>query len=215
MPGYSSRIVNQKSVLTYSQFPYRGVNFSNSFFPLMTRKWNMLHQQLKGKNIDEFKTDLKNKYKPKRYKFYSRGDKYKCSLLTRIRVGRSYLNEHSFTLGFSPTMACEKCNNRRESPLHFIVQCDYYNDLRLVMLNKVKQFIPDIHLLPQKRQFEILTQGFDIDNDDLIKYNTKIMIATQCFIYDTKRFHIKKQTHLPTNPPIPVPPLPAPILPNM
>ena len=70
-------------------------------------------------------------------------------------------------------MACEKCNNRRESPLHFFVQCDYYNDLRLVMLNNLKQFTPDINLLPQKRQFEILTQGFDNDNDDLIKYNIK------------------------------------------
>ena len=86
MSGYSSRIVNQKSVLTYSQFPFKGVNFSNIFFPLMMHKWNMLHLQLKEKNIDEFKSDLKNTYKPKRYKFYSRGDKYKCSLLTRIRV---------------------------------------------------------------------------------------------------------------------------------
>ena len=41
MPGYSSRIVNQKSLLTYTQFHFKGVNFSNSFFPLMTRKWNM------------------------------------------------------------------------------------------------------------------------------------------------------------------------------
>ena len=74
------------------------------------------------------------------------------------------------------------------------------------MLNNVKQFIPDIHLLPQKRQLQILTQGFDIDDGDLIKHSTKIMIATQYFIYDTKRFHIKKQNHLQINPPIPVPP---------
>ena len=74
------------------------------------------------------------------------------------------------------------------------------------MLNKVKQFIPDIHLLPRKRQLQILTQGFDIDYGDLFKYNTKIMIAIQWFIYGTKRFHIKKQNHLQINPHIPVPP---------
>ena len=48
-----------------------------------------------------------------------KGIKYKCSLLTRIRVGRSFLNEHSFTMGFSHSMSWEKCQATRESSLHF------------------------------------------------------------------------------------------------
>ena len=55
--------------------------------------------------------------------------------------------------------------------------------------------------IAQKRQFEILIYGYNPENDDLLRYNTKIMIATQNFIYDTKRF--KK------NPPAPAP-APAP-----
>ena len=139
----------------------------------------MLPFKLKNKPIEDFKIDLKVMLTPKRFKFYSKGNKYKCSLLTRIRVGRSFLNEHSFTLGFSPSMICDKCLATRESPLKFLTKCDAYSESRLNMLNQIKHFIPNIFLLPKKRQFEILIYGYDPENDELLRYNTNIMIATQ------------------------------------
>ena len=54
---------------------------------------------------------------------------------------------------------------------------------KLMMLDKIKEFIPNIHLLPKKRQYGILVHGYDKENDDLNSYNTKIMIATQNFTY--------------------------------
>ena len=53
------------------------------------------------------------------------------------------------------------------------------------MLNRVQQFIPNIHLLAlkKKRQYEILGYDYDSDSDELVRYNTKIIIATQNFIY--------------------------------
>ena len=81
------------------------------------------------------------------------------------------------------------------------------------MLNKVKQFIPNIHLLAKKRQYEILVHGYDPDNDELVRYNTKIIIATQDFIYDTKRFCDKNKPSFPPPAHAPVPPhapFPAP-----
>ena len=206
MPLFSQRVSDQQKVTTYRQFPFKGVLFSNSFFPHITRKWNMLPVKLKNKNVSDFKIDLKIILTPKRYKFYSKGNKYKCSLLTRIRVGQSFLKEHSFTLGFSDSMSCDKCLAPRESPLHFITQCEGYSDLRLIMLNKVQQFIPNIHLLAKKRQYEILVYGYDPDNDELERYNTKIIIATQSFIYDTKRFC---STNISPVPPPAQPPVPA------
>ena len=89
-------------------------------------------------------------------------------------------------------MSCEKCLAPRESPLHFITQCEAYSNLRLIMLNQVKQYIPNILVLAKKRQYEILVHGYDPENDDLVRYNTKILIATQKFMYDTKRFRDKK-----------------------
>ena len=95
-------------------------------------------------------------------------------------------------------MTCDKCQASRESPLHFLTKCDAHSESRPNMLSQIKFF-----LLPNKRQFEILIYSCDPDNKELLQYNTKIMIATQNFIYDTKRFKI-----LPSlNQPVPEPPL--------
>ena len=110
----------------------------------------MLPFKLKTKTIADFKIDLRLLLPPKKYKFYSKGNKYKCSLLTQIRVGQSLLNKHSFTLGFSESMICEKCSFTRESALHFLTQCEAYSDLRLIMLKKIEPFKPNISILPKK-----------------------------------------------------------------
>ena len=47
----------------------------------------MLPYKLNKKNESDFKIDLKVLLTPNRYKFFSKVNKYKCSLLTRIRVG--------------------------------------------------------------------------------------------------------------------------------
>ena len=67
----------------------------------------------------EFKSELKLHLAPKRYKFLSRGDKVANRLLTRIRVGRSYLNAHSFKYQLSESPMCPKCNLHSESTSHF------------------------------------------------------------------------------------------------
>ena len=79
------------------------------------------------------------------------------------------------------------------------------------MLHKVKEFLQNIHLLPKKKQYELLVHGYDKDNDDLNSYNTKIMIVTQNFIYDTKHFCLKNYPH-PHPPPPPLAPPPTPLL---
>ena len=66
MPAFSQRACDQSKVITYSQFRFKGVCFSNSFFPYITRKWNMLPFKLKTKTIDDFKLDLKIKLSPKK-----------------------------------------------------------------------------------------------------------------------------------------------------
>ena len=150
----------------------------------MTRFWNRLPTNVKGKSVGKFKTYIKQEVKPKRYKFYSKVNKYKCSLLTRIREGRSFLKEQSFTIGLSETMSCPKCNSQSESPLHFITTCDYFAEHREILYTKMKQFIPNFKRLAKKRQYGILVHGYEIRNDQLIFTNTKIMIFTQDFIYN-------------------------------
>ena len=154
----------------------------------MTRLWNRLPKNVKSMTLDDFKTYLKQEVKPKRRKFYAKGNKYKCSLLTRIRVGRSFLNEHSFLINMSESPACKNCPSPRENSLHFLCSCPTFTEQRQTLLTKMEEFIPNIKQLPKKRQFEILVFGYDPDNIELYRINTKIMLLTQNFIYDTKRF---------------------------
>ena len=164
------------------------MKFCNSFFPYMSRLWNKLPKKVKSMNLDDFKLYLKEEVKPNRRKFYSKGNKHKCSLLTRIRVNRSYLNEHGFSININESPACKNCTCPRENSIHFICFCPKFNELRNVLFTKMEEFIPKFYQLPKKRQYDILVFGYDPDNKELDKINTKIMYLTQNFIYDTKRF---------------------------
>ena len=138
--------------------------------------------------LDNFKLYIKQEIQPKRYKFYSKGNTDKCSLLTRIIVGRSFLNEHSFSINLSQSPACEKCNCPRENSLHYICVCPAFTEQRNILLTKMEEFFPKFRQLPKKRQFKILIYGYQPEDIDLDRINTKIMFITQNFIYNTKRF---------------------------
>ena len=190
MPVINTREKDLRSKKVYVEFPFVGTKHRNSFFPYMTRLWNRLPKDVKSKSVDEFKLYIQKEVKPKRYKFYAKGQKYKCSLLTRIRVGRTILKEHSFLIGLSDTMSCPKCDNNQESPIHFITTCPFFTEQREIMITKMLQFIPDFKNLPKKRQYEILVHGYDRENDELTYINKNIMFFTQDFIYNSKRFII-------------------------
>ena len=188
MPELLARPQNLRSDKVYQQLHVTGIKYRNSFFPYMTRLWNKLPNNVKSMTIDDFKLYLKEEVKPKRRKFYSKGNKHKCSLLTRIRVGRSYLNEHGFSINLNESPACKNCICPHENSLHFICICPKFTELRNILCTKMTEFIPKFDQLSKKRQFEILIFGYDPDNKELEKINTKIMFLTQNFVYDTKRF---------------------------
>ena len=98
MPELLARPKNLRSDRVYQQLLVTGMKFCNSFFPYMSRLWNKLPKKVKSMNLEDFKLNLKEEVKPNRQKIYSKGNKHKCSLLTRIRIDRSYLNEHGFPL---------------------------------------------------------------------------------------------------------------------
>ena len=77
----------------YFQLIHHGIKQLNSSSSLS------LPKTIQIQNMDEFKIDIKNKIKPKKYKHFAGGNKLGNTLLTRIRVRRSYLNQHKFTIG--------------------------------------------------------------------------------------------------------------------
>ena len=67
-------------------------------FPLT---FHSLPKKIQCKNLDDFKNYTKKELKPPKYKHFSSGTKHGNIVLTRIRVGRSFLNEHGFTIGLA------------------------------------------------------------------------------------------------------------------
>jgi hypothetical protein len=80
------------------------------------------------------------------------------------------------------------CLHPHETPEHYITQCFLYTEERRTLFSQIEKFIPRFKLCSMKRQFEILTQGYEINNPELVKINTQIMKFTQNFILKTKRF---------------------------
>ena len=109
------------------------------------------------------------------------------------------LNAHSFKIGLADTNICENCDkNTQESSLHYLIVCPHFTEQRRTLFDQVEQtFIPRFRKLTQKRQYEILVEGFDPENLELRKFNTKIMKFTQDFILSSKRFDEKPPPALP------------------
>ena len=110
------------SKVGYSNYPNFGVKFKNSFFPFMTKCWNELDVSTQVMQLSDFKEQLKNDLKPIKYKHFSKGSKIGNSLFTRIRLNRSDLNLHKFSIGLSESAECI-CHANKESTMHYLTEC--------------------------------------------------------------------------------------------
>ena len=179
--------MNTRSKGGYIPFKFSGSKFKKSFFPHTANLWNSLPKPVKCKSVTDFKKFINNEFKPPKYKHFQRGNKNSNSLLTRIRVGRSELNQHKFTIGQIDSPQCD-CNFREESPSHYFLDCFLYQLERQTMLDLFEHYIPKFKTFTKKKKLDIILRGFEIDNDDFIQLNTTLTISVQNFIIHTKRF---------------------------
>ena len=76
--------------------------------------------------------------------------------------------------------------------MHFITKCPHFAEQRQTVLYQIEQhYMPRFKSLSFSRQFEILVEGFEPDNPEMKKINSKIQKITQSFILQTKRFFEK------------------------
>ena len=75
--------------------------------------------------LPDFKSRLKEEIKPHKFRHFSKGSKIGNKLLTRLRLERSDLNLHKFTIGQSETPEC-LCHSKQESSQHFLLDCFLY-----------------------------------------------------------------------------------------
>ena len=173
----------------YIPFKKLKFKFSDSFFPHTTTLWNNLPKNIQCKNISDFKEYLKSNTKPPRYKHFSRGNKISNSLLTKIRVGRSDLNLHKFTIGLIDSPQCD-CLFREESSSHYFLDCFLYSPERRILFDLIEHFIPKFSSFKKSQKLDIILKGFEIENLEFIGLNTTLTIAVQKFIMQTKRFYV-------------------------
>ena len=171
----------------YIPFKDLGSKFSFSFFPYYSELWNNLPKSVQSLNLFNFKIST-NQKKPTKYKHFQKGNKFSNSLLTQIRVGRSYLNQHKFSIGHADSPEC-LCHHREESPLHYFLECFLYSPERQALFGLFEHYIPNFLNLSKQRKLEILLQGINTDNDDFRSTNITLTIAVQNFILQTKRFN--------------------------
>ena len=171
----------------YSPYPYSGSKYGNSFFPFTTKLWNNLNVSTQLLSLPDFKEQLKKELKPKKYKHFSKGSKIGNTLLTRVRIERSYLNLHRFTIGHSESPQC-LCHAKNESSVHYLIECFLYTGERQTLFNLVEHYVPKFLQLNKTEKYEVLVMGILPDNTDYMQTNTTISIAVQNFIFKTKRF---------------------------
>jgi len=85
-------------------------------------------------NTEDFKSKLKTEHKPIRYRHFDRGSKYGSALLTRIRIGRSFLNDFTFHIGFTDTPKC-LCEHPHQNSPHYLIQCFLYTEERRTLFD--------------------------------------------------------------------------------
>ena len=164
-----------------------GTKFEKSFFPHTAHLWNSLPKHAQCKNIPDFKVYIKKDLKPERYKHFAKGNKLSNTLLTKIRVGRSDLNQHKFTVGLADSPQCD-CLFREESSLHYFLDCFLYLPERQVLLNLFEHYIPKFKTFTKRKQLDIILRGVNLENDEFISTNISLTLAVQNFIIHTKRF---------------------------
>ena len=168
-------------------YPNLGNKYRKSFFPHFTVLWNNLPQEVRRYDLVKFKEFLHYKYKPNKFKFYYYGTKYGNKLITRIRVGQSYLNSHAYSIGHTDSPNCH-CGSNIETPQHILLECNKYCSERQIMLDRVVSQISRFNNFSKKDKTHILLYGYKSDDRDYHIHNINITLAVQKFLLNIKRF---------------------------
>ena len=188
MPQLTITTYNLRSEGKYPHPKYTNAKHYNSFFPYYTRLWNSLDRNIRIiSDMDTFKDSIKLIYKPIKHKHYHLGSKYGNMLNTRLRVGRSLLNAHSFPIGLSESPACD-CGSSQESTQHVLLSCPLYSSERQLMLDQVTTLVPGFLQKSLKQQTDILLFGLSPDTTNFFIKNPSLTNSVQAFLIRLIRF---------------------------
>ena len=94
-----------------------------------------------------------------------KGSRRGNALLTQLRVGRSFLNYHGYSIGLTDSPAC-LCD-RQETVEHYLLNCFLFTEERRLLLNTVEQLLPNFKNFTVKKKIDILLFGINLDIDEI------------------------------------------------
>ena len=172
---------------TFTSFYCRTEYFQNSFLPYVVKGWNKLDPVKRScQPYESFRKALLNVVRPSENKISKIHDRVEIKFLTRLRLGLRHLREHKFRHNFEETLnpLCSY-SIEAETTLHFFLRCQFFNDIRGILVNDLINTERSLPSLSQDKLISILLYVSDaFDN----KKNRKILICTIQFIKDSRRF---------------------------
>ena len=188
-PLLNSRYPNRTN-RTFEYYKCNKTSFLKSFFPSTISLWDGLPLDLKGLDHIEFKTRLKEIYKPQKFKHFNVGHKYANSLHSQLRMKRSSLNSHLHPIGLSLTPVCQ-CG-KLESVKHFLIDCDMYTHLRVQLFSKLDGLLErKVSSYTKTNLCHILLFGEKPHLSEKFLHNKFIFLSLQRFLINSKRFQSK------------------------
>ena len=188
---------------TFWPFP-RCIFFEQSFFPLTIKLWDGLEMGLRGLEHTDFKIKLKEIFKPPKFKHYNVGFKFPNSLHTQLRLKRSNLNSHLYSIGLCITPACKCGSGQLETVKHFLLECKLYEQARGQLFAKLEGLLEmRVSKYTKSNLLEILLHGEKPHLYDKFQHNKFIFYSVQRFICQTKRLYTMPDANKPCNIAIP------------
>ena len=151
------------------------------------KEWNNLEPHIrKPKSVNNFKSNILKFIRPKPNNVCCCHNTEGIKLLTRLRLGLSYLRDHKYKHSFQNYLnpLC-LCSNEIETSTHYLLYCPNYINQRMTLLKKIKIINCSISESSDAAATKILPFG---DNTFSDSSNTLILISTIEYNISTQRF---------------------------
>ena len=140
----------------------------------------------------EFKIELGIQLKPYKNKLLSVGSRFGNSIHTQLRLGRSQLNDHLFSVRLSSTAKC-LCGTL-ESTEHFLLDCFLYDIERQVLFDEIPGVLEKrLDKYSRKELTQILLYGEYSNSPEKYEHNKTLFRYVQKFLIQTKRLVYKSR----------------------
>ena len=134
--------------------------FQNSFLPFVIKKWNKLDPDKRScLSYNSFSKTLL-KFNIPSEKFHNQIGK---KLFTRLRLGFSHFHERKFRQNFEDILnSLYCCGTVVETKLDFFLRCQFFNDIRKILMNALMNTDRSLLLLSRDKLISFLLYGSDV-----------------------------------------------------